>query len=83
MNLFIPPEGAMQFHCTYDAFHKVPVDFVIWVLPPVRRNSYPVPCDCKKVYAVLVESITSEVKKQGGTRIDRPHVCDCCGRIIE
>lgn len=83
MSLFIPPEGAMQFHCTFDAFHRKDVDIQLWVLPSVPRRNYMIDCDCKRVYPVLIESITEDAKKQGAENTTRPHVCDCCGRLIE
>lgn len=90
MNLFIPPEGAMQFERTSQPESAVvPIGDVpfYWVSP----ESDPLPgstCGCKKVYPVIVAGLPEPWKTKAGEVLRRkPHVrpivCKCNGRIIE
>jgi hypothetical protein len=82
--LFVPPIGAMRFHCTFNPKLKKPVNFYVWVLPPVSRNSsYPLECDCGLVFPVVVESITKDVVDQGGRKKADACLCLCSGSIVE
>lgn len=79
-DLFIPPEGALQFHVTR-RISGVPVDFAIWVWPPRKRGT--AWCSCTRNYEVIVGSLGTQAVLAGAHRDAPRHVCDCMGRLIE
>lgn len=83
-NLFVPPDGAMQFHATKNDAGE-PVDIYVWVWPPVKRTVYRGPEQCPHhiVFPVLMTSVTDSAKKQGAVTYQQKFLCHCHGRIVE
>lgn len=88
-NLFIPPDGAMQFELArlksgvvYDpprVFWVHPAHIVSW-----KRKK----CDCVTGYSLVMEALTDTQKMKAAERIKQEGnviftVCTCMGRIIE
>lgn len=90
-DLYIPPEGAMQFEITHpDTKYR---GENIWVFPQeVDWNALAFKnweCGCNKRYIVLPESISdnllSAIRTDVNSRTDANSIviCECVGRIIE
>lgn len=84
--LFIPPEGAMQFHVTRNPITNEPTDFCVWVWkaePPNLAHPSRHQCECPMVYPVLPETISLKALMAGAHTGHRRVICTCAGRIIE
>jgi hypothetical protein len=83
------PVGAMQFEVDPRETHIQAKAPVIWVLPPVPRVDFTLPCNCRRVYPVIEELIPDKFKPamEANRRSRSPRgkffVCACMGRVIE
>lgn len=74
-NLFVPPDGAMQF-----VFTDYPND-PIWVEGEIKSIHDPIPgCKCVGGHVVLR---TGKLRVVSLTTGMHPTICECWGRIIE
>lgn len=88
-SVFIPPDGAMQFHYQRRKDGREPFggQWPFWVLPLdfLVNDQREFKCRCSKFYEVIISSIPKHVMpfvvKSG---LDRLYVvCDCLGEVIE
>lgn len=79
-DLFIPPEGAMQFEVTAaDTQYR---GETMWVIPsdaPLDDRNWV--CHCDRHYEVLEETLSERFRRAFGPPPNG--VCACVGRIIE
>lgn len=80
-DIFIPPEGAMQFHVTFDLYTNTDVSakgFTVWVgrdMAEIKRGAAGSSlCSCTRVYKVIPQPSAPKGDY---------FVCGCEGRIIE
>ncbi len=90
-DLFIPPEGAMQFEITAARSESVRrlIGTVIWVEShPAERCSDKM-CACRPKYRIILASLPDFMRDHIENLLRRglisglPAVCVCNGRIIE
>lgn len=88
MNMFIPPEGAMQFEFLHSRRPEVSGHLegqAFWVKAYHRTVSDPL-CACDG-WQIITESLPSHLREITERRISVvgkvPIVCSCVGRIIE
>jgi hypothetical protein len=89
--MFIPPEGAIQFEITTARSESVRrlIGTAIWVEPHPAELCADKMCSCRPKYRVVIESLPEFMQKhietllRSGKISDIPAVCACNGRIIE
>lgn len=95
--IYIPPEGAMQFQITN---HEAPgmdsnlvlranvakLPDVIWVEGPPEKNRRGT-CSCATVWVVIIDSLPTEFRDLAKDRAKRANghftICTCQGKLIE
>jgi hypothetical protein len=79
--LFIPPDGAMQFEITHP---ETPFrGEVFWVMPTILGvHTWNWECKCSRRFEVLLDSLASSARPAFDGK-GRCAVCLCVGRIIE
>jgi hypothetical protein len=81
-DLFIPPEGAMQFEVFSDPEgNPAPYTIVIWVVKSEAHYRGRNGCPHNKGFEIIMESLPPIMKSCSG--MTRAGICECRGRIIE
>jgi hypothetical protein len=86
-DVFIPPEGAMQFEVLRDWNQDIPEEdrpIVLWVMPPEpypgRKRHKP---DCPHTKAYKAVAIAKGPRRMSLSGLGKDVVCECVGRLIE
>lgn len=84
-DMFIPPEGAMQFEVLRDRYgNDAPEPIVIWVIPFLGRFAGSALSGCThhdRAFQIIMESLPHIMRSRSG--MTRAGICECLGRIIE
>ena len=72
----------MRFHVIKNDDGEA-LDFYVRVLPPVARQKYsgPPQCKCGEVFPVIMQSVSREHVAQGACRDRQKYVCHCHGEL--
>lgn len=81
-DLFIPPEGAMQFEITHTRMPgwEVVVGTAIWVIPHTPHSIAMRHCECVDGWDIVRGSVPEELWNKMPMI---PWVCKCNGHLIE